>query len=135
MIPLCVDQGIGIAPWSPLAGGILTGKYKAGSPPPSASRVTANPDFITRHPEWHWEDPVNLKMLHGLEELCHELGRPMVQLVLAWFLANPAITAPVIGTSSIQQLEQSVAATELDLSKADLDRINTIVPGKGPYFT
>ena len=134
IIPLCVDQGIGIAPWSPLAGGVLTGKYKAGSPPPSASRGAANPSFMTIH-DFHWEDPANLKILQGLEEFCRELGRSMVQVVLAWFLANPAITAPIIGASSIQQLEESVAATELELSKADLDRIDKIAPKLGPYYT
>jgi aryl-alcohol dehydrogenase-like predicted oxidoreductase len=134
IIPLCADQGIGIVPYSPLAGGVLTGKYRAGSPPPSGSRGAVNSGFMTVH-DFHWEDPTNVKILQGLEEICQELGKPMVQVALAWMLANPAITAPIIGASSVNQLEENLAATELSLSKADLERIDKIAPSKGPYIT
>jgi len=132
IIPLCLDQDIGIVPYSPLAGGALTGKYRAGSPPPLGSRGVIDPTYIMRH---RWDDPANLAILTGLEELCKELGRPMAQVALAWMLANPAITAPIIGASSLQQLEDNVAASEFSLSKADLERIDRISPYQGPYVT
>jgi len=132
IIPLCLDQGIGIVPYSPLAGGALSGKYKAGSPPPAGSRGAIDPTYITRH---RWDDPANLAILKGLEEFCKELGRPMAQVALAWMLAQPAITAPIIGASSVQQLEENVAAAEFTLGKADLERIDRISPYQGPYIT
>jgi len=134
IIPLCVDQGIGIVPYSPLAGGALSGKYKPGSPPPEGSRGAIKPDFFTRH-RFHWEDPYNLKIIRGLEVFSKEIGKPMAQIALAWMLANPAITSPIIAATSIKQLEENLASTEVSLSKADLERIDQIAPAMGPYFT
>ncbi|MGD0329630.1 MAG: aldo/keto reductase [Nitrososphaeria archaeon] len=134
IIPLCVDQGIGIVPYSPLAGGSLTGKYKAGSPPPEGSRGAIKPGFFPRH-GFHWEDPHNLKVIQGLEAFSKEIGKPMAQIALAWMLANPAITSPIIAATSIKQLEENLAATELSLNKSDLGRIDQIAPVLGPYFT
>ena len=134
IIPFCTDQGIGIAPYSPLAGGVLTGKYESGSPPPADSRGATNMGWIRSH-DFDWEDPRNIRILKGLEEFCQELGRTMGQVALAWLLANPAVTAPIIGASDLRQLEENIAATELSLSKADLDRIDQISPPKGPYLT
>lgn len=134
VIPLCVDQGIGIVPYSPLAGGVLTGKYKAGSQPPPDSRGALELGWLKRH-NFHWEDPGNLKVLQGLKEISKDIGISMVQIALAWLRANPAITAPVIAASNIEQLEEILAAIDINLSKADLERIDKIAPSMGPYYT
>ena len=134
VIPLCVDQGIGIVPYSPLAGGVLTGKYKAGSQPPPGSRGALELEWMKRH-NFYWEDLGNLKVLQGLEEISKDIGISMVQIALAWLRANPAITAPVIAASNIEQLEEILAATDVNLSKADLERIDKIAPSMGPYYT
>jgi len=134
IIPFCVDQGIGIVPYSPLAGGALSGKYRAGSPPPEGSRGAIKPDFFEGN-RFHWEDPKNLKVIQGLETFSKEVGKPMVQIALAWMLANPAITSPIIAASNVKQLEENLAASELELSEADLKRIDQIAPALGPYFT
>jgi len=134
VIPLCVDQGIGIVPYSPLAGGVLTGKYQAGSQPPPGSRGALELEWLKRH-NFHWEDPGNLKVLQGLEEISKGLGISMVQIALAWLRANPAITAPVIAASNIEQLEENLAAIDVNLNKADLERIDKIAPSMGPYYT
>ncbi|MFH7860339.1 MAG: aldo/keto reductase, partial [Candidatus Aenigmatarchaeota archaeon] len=134
IIPLCVDQGIGVVPYSPLAGGVLTGKYRPGASPPEGSRGALKPEFFKRH-NFEWDDPFNLKVIEGLENFSKEIGKPMLQIALAWLLANPAITAPVIGPTTVEQLEENVAATELKLTEADLERIDKISPRKGPYFT
>ncbi len=134
IIPLCVDQGIGIVPYSPLAGGVLTGKYKPGAPPPEGSRGALKPEFFKRH-NFEWDDPFNIKVIEGLENFSKEIGKPMLQIALAWLLANPAITAPVIGPTTVEQLEENVAATELKLTETELERIDKISPRKGPYFT
>ncbi|MGD0328856.1 MAG: aldo/keto reductase [Nitrososphaeria archaeon] len=134
IIPFCVDQGIGIVPYSPLAGGSLSGKYRAGSPPPEGSRGAIKPDFFPRH-GFHWEDPKNLNVIKGLETFSKGAGKPMVQIALAWMLANPAITSPIIAASNVKQLEENLAATELKLNEENLKRIDQIAPALGPYFT
>ena len=134
VIPLCVDQGIGVVPYSPLAGGVLTGKYKTGSQPPSDSRGALELGWLKRH-NFHWEDPGNLKVRQGLEEISKDIGISMVQIALAWLRANPAITSPVIAASNIEQLEEILAAIDVNLSKADLERVDKIAPSMGPYYT
>jgi len=134
VVPLCIDQGIGIVPYSPLAGGVLTGKYKAGSPAPAGSRGFTDPDWF-KGCSFYWEDPGNVKTIESLQKFSQTRGKPMGQIALAWVLTNPAITSCVIGARSEQQLEESVAATQLSLSKSDLDMIDRLVPTTGPYRT
>ncbi|MDQ1279411.1 MAG: hypothetical protein QG670_673, partial [Thermoproteota archaeon] len=134
IIPLCLDQEIGIVSYSPLAGGVLTGKYKSGSPPPSGSRGEISPEWIKTH-GFHWEDPRNLSTLKGLEDLSKELGISMAQTALAWLKAQPALTAPIIAASNLKQLEENLAVTKINLKKEDLDRIDQITTAMGPYFT
>ncbi|MGQ9781325.1 MAG: aldo/keto reductase [Nitrososphaeria archaeon] len=135
IMPLCVDQGIGIVPYAPFAGGVLSGKYKADAPPPAGSRAVTSPRFFEMYKGLSWKNPYNVKVIQELEDFSKQLGRPMVQIALAWLLANPAITAPIVGASNVKQLEESFGATEFTLGKADLDRIDQISPPQGPYFT
>jgi aryl-alcohol dehydrogenase-like predicted oxidoreductase len=134
IVPLCLDQGIAIVNYSPLAGGVLTGKYKAGSPPPEGSRGANRIEWIRRH-GFYWEDPENLRTLQGLEEMSKDLGVSMVQIALAWLLTNPAVTSPIIAASNMKQLEENLASVEIGLKKADLERIDDIASSKGPYHT
>ncbi|UCD72565.1 MAG: aldo/keto reductase, partial [Candidatus Bathyarchaeota archaeon] len=71
----------------------------------------------------------------GLEELSKDLGTSMVQIALAWLLANPAVTSPIIAASNMKQLEENLTSADVSLSKADLERIDRIAPPKGPYYT
>ena len=135
VIPLCLDQGIGIVPYSPLAGGVLSGKYKAGVPPPIGSRAVTDPTFFKNYKELSWEDSNNIKILEKLDNFSKQLGRPLVQVALAWMLAYPTITAAIVGASSVMQFEECFGATEFTLNKTDLDRIDQLSPKKGPYFT
>jgi aryl-alcohol dehydrogenase-like predicted oxidoreductase len=134
IIPMCIDQGIGIVPYSPLAGGVLTGKYKAGSPPPPESRGATQLEWIKGH-GFSWEDPENLKILKGLEALSKDIGMSIVQIALAWFRANSAITAPIIAASNMKQLDEILSVTNINLRQVDLERINNVASLKGPYFT
>ena len=134
VVPLCVDQGIGIVPYSPLAGGVLTGKYKAGRPAPEGSRGAGRPEWFTGT-SFHWEDPDNVRTIEKLQEFSQSRGEPMGHIALAWVLANPAISSCIIGAKSEQQLEESVSAMQLSLSKSDLDTIDMLMPSGGPYRT
>lgn len=119
VIPACRHYGLGLIPWSPLAGGLLGGaleKYESGR--------RSNPDFVKMV-----ED--NREKLQAYEDLCREIGHPPGEVALAWLLHNPVVTAPIIGPRTIEQLESAVKATEIVLDEATLARLDEIFPGPG----
>ena len=134
ILPLCEDQGIGVVPYSPLAGGVLSGKYTAGAPPPSDTRGATGMRWIKSH-DFHWETPRNLRVLEGLREIANDLELPMAQLALAWLVSQPLITSPIIGASSMEQLNQNLDAIDVKLSDQVVERIDQIAPKLGPYIT
>lgn len=134
VLPLCEDQGIGVVPYSPLAGGVLSGKYIAGAPPPSDTRGATSMRWIKSH-DFHWETPNNLRVLEGLREIARDLDQPMAQLALAWLVSHPLITSAIIGASNPEQLTQNLNAVNVELSDQVLERINEIAPQLGPYIT
>ena len=119
LLPLCEDEGIGVIPYSPLGGGLLTGKYQRGNTPAAASR------YILFGRESQITEPV-LDGLDALAGLAREKGVTMAQLALAWVLANPIVTAPIVGATRAEQLDDSLGAVELTLSEEDLSRCREI---------
>ncbi len=126
MIPQCVDQGVGVIPWSPLAGGILGGVLPIGTGS-TASQGSA------RRTSKDLEDRVRLirPQLELWEALCHDLGSAPAQVAIAWLLSNPAVTAPIIGPRTLDQLTGVVAALDLSLEPEVLEKLDTIFPGPG----
>ncbi|MDW8279309.1 MAG: aldo/keto reductase [Anaerolineales bacterium] len=119
VIPACRHYGLGLIPWSPLGGGLLGGaleKAQAG-----------------RRMGEHFEKEVekNREKLEKYEALCRELGYPPGEVALAWLLHNPAVTAPIIGPRTIEQLESAVRATEIQLDAETLKKLDEIFPGPG----
>jgi aryl-alcohol dehydrogenase-like predicted oxidoreductase len=120
LIPMAQTFGIGIIPWSPLAGGKLTGKYRRGQPAPEGSRE--DPSKFT---EGTWQ------ALEGLERLCAEKGCSMTAFSLAWCMRQPGITSPIIGPNSVAQLEENLAALEVSVTDEDRKRVDELVrPGE-----
>jgi aryl-alcohol dehydrogenase-like predicted oxidoreductase len=105
VLPLCGEHGLGFTPFSPLAGGWLTGKYRRGEPPPPGSRMTMRPE-----PYAHFHDPAVFDQLEELERSAVERGTTMATLAIAWLLGNPLVTGVVIGPRSPAQLEPGLAA-------------------------
>jgi aryl-alcohol dehydrogenase-like predicted oxidoreductase len=134
ILPLCEDQGIGVVPYSPLAGGVLSGKYTAGAPPPSGTRGATGMSWIKSH-DFHWETPSNLQVLEGLREIASDLGLPMAQLALAWLVSRPVITSAIMGASNLEQLTQNLDAIAVQLSDHIVERIDQIAPKLGSYIT
>jgi aryl-alcohol dehydrogenase-like predicted oxidoreductase len=97
--PLCLDQGVGVINYSPLAGGILTGKYRAGEPPPPGSRGGDNPGFMQNRGKPH-----NLERADALLAALREIPHPPVQTAVKWTLAHPAVTSPIVGARNMEQL-------------------------------
>jgi 1-deoxyxylulose-5-phosphate synthase len=124
MLPYCAEEGIGVIPYNPIAGGLLSGKHLRTSPPPEGTRFTlgwAGPAYQDRY--WHERQ---FDTVDELRELAQQAGVSLVTLSVAWVLANEAITAPIIGASSPHQLDASLAATEYALEeglKAKLDEV------------
>lgn len=108
--PLCAQRGLGILPWSPLAGGFLTGKYKKDAPPPEGSRLAKWQDRLSR-----FDQERNWRILEAVERVASEAGAEPVQVALAWLLAKPAVTSVIFGARTLAQLESNLAAADLDL--------------------
>lgn len=119
---LCLDQGVGMIPYSPLARGFLTGKYRPGQIP-AGSRGASDPrvqDYLTDQ---------NIALLDALEVMGRERGKTILQMALGWLLTLPQVTAPIIGANTVAQLEGSLGAAGLRLSEAELARIDELTGG------
>ncbi len=118
VVPACEDYGIGIIPWSPLAGGLLAGKPKEGDP-----GRRNNEDFQKR-----WDK--NADQLEKWETFCAELGESPADVAIAWQLHLKAVTAPIIGPRTMEQLTGALHTLDIKLDEAAMAKIDEIFPGK-----
>jgi 1-deoxyxylulose-5-phosphate synthase len=117
MIPLCIDQGVGVIPWSPLARGFLTGtRTRAGE------RRTTRAETDTFTDSLYGRDE-DFDVADRLAEVARERGVPAAQLALAWLLHKPGVTAPIVGATKLDHLEDALAAAELDVDDEDMTRL------------
>jgi hypothetical protein len=108
MLPFCAEDGVGVIPYNPIAGGLLSGKHNRGSAPPDGSRFTlGTAGSLYQDRYWHQRQ---FDTVEALRKLADQAGVPLVTLSVAWVLANPAVTAPIIGASRPEQLDASLAA-------------------------
>jgi 1-deoxyxylulose-5-phosphate synthase len=119
MLPFCEEDGVGVIPYNPIAGGLLSGKYDRGAPPPEGGRFTLGWAGQI-YQERYWNERA-FQTVSALTKLADQAGVSLVTLSVAWVLANQAITAPIIGASRPEQLDASVAAAEYALDP-DLKR-------------
>jgi len=117
LLPLAREEGIGVIPYNPLAGGLLTGKHTQG-PAPEGTRFTLG-TAGARYQERYWHD-AEFATVQQLKGVAAEAGMSMATMAVSWVLANPAITAPIVGASKPEQLADSLAAVEKPLP-ADLN--------------
>ena len=115
--PLCEEEGIGVIPYSPLAGGFLTGKYRRDSVPPSARA-----DGIQQR---YFNDR-GFAIVEKLEEVGKARNLSVAQTALAWLLTQPVITAPIIGANSVEQLAESLGAAGVRLTAEEMDALNKV---------
>lgn len=126
VIPTCQDNGIGQIVWSPMAQGVLSGKYKPGHPAPEGSRATdpQGSSFIKRL----LSDEI-LTAVQGLEPIADENGMTLAQLALAWVLQNPAVSSAIIGASRPEQVTDNVKASGVRLDEDTLTAIDNVLAG------
>ncbi|NHC43894.1 aldo/keto reductase [Motilibacter aurantiacus] len=131
LIPLTVDQGLGVLVWSPLAGGLLSGKYRRGQQAPEGSRQLQD----WGEPPVHDEDKL-YDTIEVLVAIAEERGVPAAQVALAWTLAKPGVTSLVIGARTTDQLRQNLAAAQLRLEGAEIARLDQVsaLPLLYPYW-
>jgi len=116
MLPFCGEEGVGVLAYNPIAGGLLSGKHSRTAPPPEGTRFTLGSAAET-YQDRYWHDR-EFDTVDVLGQLAGEAGASLVTLSVAWVLANKAITAPIIGASSPEQLDSSLAAAEFTLDDA-----------------
>ena len=109
--PLCLDQGIGVIPYSPLAAGFLTGKYRRDQPLPESDRAR-------RVKERYFNDR-GFAAIEKLEEVAQAHHATIAQTAIAWVLANPAVSSAIIGANSVEQLTDTMKGADINLSEAD----------------
>ncbi len=125
VLPTCQRHGMGVIPWSPLAGGWLSGKWRKGAAPPDSSRAARMPA------RFDLSQPVNQRKLEAadaLGALADGAGLSLVHLAVAFVLRHPGVTSAIIGPRTMEQLESQLGAADLQLDTALLDRIDEIVP-------
>jgi aryl-alcohol dehydrogenase-like predicted oxidoreductase len=119
VLPACKAYGLGVIPWSPLAGGLLGGVLK------KATEGRRSEDGILKALE------KNRAKIEAYESYCEELGEKPVDIALAWLLSNPVVTAPIIGPRSIEQLDGSLHTLDIKITEEISQKLDEIFPGPG----
>jgi aryl-alcohol dehydrogenase-like predicted oxidoreductase len=114
-VSLCRDEGLGILPWSPLAGGFLTGKFERGKPPQGGTRLGDKAERFARYDlERNW------KIMDAVRAVASETGSTPPAVSLAWLLARPQVTSVIFGARTVEQLETNLTAARLELAPGHL---------------
>ncbi|HEU4540844.1 MAG TPA: aldo/keto reductase [Jiangellaceae bacterium] len=116
MIPLCLDQGVGIIPWSPLARGLLAGNRERGG---HRRTLRANNDQLADR----FYDDIDFEVVDVVRAIAKERGVPPAQVALAWLLNQPAVSAPIVGATKPHHVADAIAALDVTLTKDDLGRL------------
>ncbi len=125
LIPACLEFGVGVIPFSPLAGGVLTGKYRPDQPAPEHTRGYNNPNFAARL------NRADLETVERLDAWAHERDHTVGELALAWLAAQPAVSTVIAGVRSPEQVAANVAAGEWKLLPDDLSAIDSLLSPEG----
>ena len=117
MIPQCLDQGVGVIPWSPLARGVLAGNRSRGG---ERHTTRAGSDEFA---DWLYSQDADFDVVDRVVEVASERGAKPAQVALAWLLRKPGVTAPIIGATKLSHLEDALAAADLELSDDEIARL------------
>jgi aryl-alcohol dehydrogenase (NADP+) len=124
LLPLCAEEGVGVIPYNPIAGGFLSGKHNRDAGPEEGSRFTLG-SAGPRYQDRYWHEGM-FETVEQLKPLAAAAGMPLATMALSWVLANPAITSPIVGASRPEQLDDLLAAVDRPLPpelKTELDEI------------
>ena len=129
LIPMAQTYGVATIPWSPLAGGLLTGKYHRGEEPPEGARY-ARANAMQRR---RYNDRI-FDVIEGLAPLADAKECPLSQFALGWVMAQPGVTSPIIGPRTMEQLDDNLDAAELKFTADELDAVNQRIDASQPIL-
>jgi aryl-alcohol dehydrogenase-like predicted oxidoreductase len=127
LLAMCQEESIAVIPYNPLAGGLLTGKHNHAAPPQAGTRFALG-TAARRYQERYWNEK-EFETIEALRPIAAEAGNSMATMALSWVLANPAITAPIVGASRPDQLAESLAAAEKPLPADLKTRLDDLTHG------
>ena len=127
LLPLCREEGIGVIPYNPLAGGFLSGKHRRETGPTPGTRFTLG-SAAKRYQDRYWHER-EFATVEALRPLAAEAGISLTRMAVAWVLAHPAVTAPIIGASRPEQLDDVLPAVDKDLGADIKARLDTLTAG------
>jgi aryl-alcohol dehydrogenase-like predicted oxidoreductase len=136
LIPVCLNEGSGIIPWSPLRGGWLSGKFYRGMQPPiEETRIKKSEQS---EPAWteawaNYDNDTTWAVIDLLRAMAQEIGKSPAQVALNWLLQRPGVTAPIIGARTMEQLADNLGAVGWSLNKEQMDRLNQASARRLPY--
>ncbi len=133
LVPLCVDEGVAILPWSPLGQGWLTGKYSPEERPSGATRLGEDPNrgveaYDRRNTDRTW------RIVEVVRQVAGELGATPAQVALRWVADRPAVVAPIVGARTVRQLDDSIGAASLRLDEAQRARLDEVSAPPTPDY-
>ncbi|HEX6385180.1 MAG TPA: aldo/keto reductase [Anaerolineae bacterium] len=134
LLPVCLNEGLGVIPWSPLRGGWLSGKYRRGmAAPPAGSRVEmAEKEGWSE--AWNaYDNEHTWRVIDTLFEIAAETGKSVAQVSLNWLLQRPGVTAPIVGVRTMKHLESNLGSTGWTLSPEQMQRLNEVSEQLAPY--
>jgi aryl-alcohol dehydrogenase-like predicted oxidoreductase len=123
ILPVCLEEGLGVIPWSPLGGGFLSGKYRRGEEPPRGSRISEAVESM----EEYWDRRAterNWATIDVVGRISEETGKSYAQISLNWLLRQEGVTAPIIGARTIEQLEDNLGASGWELDEQQVDELS-----------
>ncbi len=124
LFPLCLEEGIGVIPYNPLAGGMLSGKHARGQPPAEGTRFTiSNAGAMYQERYWHQRE---FDAVDAFGEIAKRAGLKPATLAVAWVLTQPAVTAPILGASRPDQLDDTLAAVDVKLEDDMLHELDEL---------
>ena len=118
-LEMCADYDVGVVPWSPLAGGFLTGKYDRNEEPPADSRAATDQRFADSY-----LTPANFDALDAIESVADEVDATPAQVSLAWLCRHGQVTAPIVGARTVDQLRENLAAADVELGEEQFARVS-----------
>jgi aryl-alcohol dehydrogenase-like predicted oxidoreductase len=134
LLPMAQTYGFGVIPWSPLAGGLLTGKYNRDTPPPEDSRYG---NVKEGSPQQRRMTEQAFVVIEGLDPLVSAKGCTMSQFALAWCMQQPGVSSPIIGPRTMEQLEDNLGALEVTITDDDRSEVDALIaPGQmvSPFY-
>ena len=125
LFPLCREQNIGMIPYNPLAGGFLTGKHKVSAEPAAETRFALGGRAGEIYRQRYWQE-AQFAAVGQLKEFFAARNKPLAQVAIAWVLAQPEVTSPIVGATSAEQLKQSLPAVEMTLDAEEMELCNDL---------